>query len=435
MRHKAKSAVFVEELPHDLDAEKAVLGSVLVDGDNASEIMDILPRGSFFDADHNLIYGAICDIWKRGEAPDLILVVGELAGKLRIEDITILTDGAFKVKAIQKYAYRVRELWLRREMMRVAEKIYKGGFDLENKSYLEEAQRDVLCVGEKLSGQFEKLGGHVDAALSEVEKRYKSGGNPVTGLATGFPGFDSYFGGLPGSALTIVAARPSVGKSSLCLGVARHVAKNGKAVAYFSIEDSRQVAIQRLLAMETGIFGRKIQAGSLERDDWGKLALASGEIKKWNFFLDDTGTQTLESIRSKARMAKNKEGLDLLVVDYLQIMSGGGQESRNLQVAEWSWGLKRLAKEMGVAVIVASQLARVGDRANRPPRLSDLRDSGAIEQDADMVILLHKPADEEEPPPSVERVVELRVEKNRNGPTGVKDMHFCPALTKFSETP
>lgn len=426
------------QIPHNLDTERAVLGAVLVDQKKADELFLQCTAKDFYHRNHRVIFGALKVLYEKDGSLDLVSVTDKLKDLAALEEaggaayVSSLVDGMPRAFRLDYHIEKLREKRQRRELIQAGEIIKQQAFDMGSENVVEEAQVALSRIADTSRKDFFGIEELLDQVVKKAEQIQKSGGMLI-GPPTGLLCFDKLVGGIPPSSLTIVAARPSVGKSSFCMNVAVNAALADNKVAIFSIEDTLLSLGQRMLCSLARVDGMNMMRGKLSNAEWGWLKAAEAKLEKLKIYSDDT-PPTITDLKAKARRIKAKHGLDLIVVDYLQLMIGGDQENRNLQVAEWTRDLKSLAKELDVSLLVASQLSRASEAAGRRPRLSDLRDSGAIEQDADMVILLHDPKVDGfkifDPRP-----LEVAIAKNRNGPKGIFDdqILFIPAYTLFIE--
>ncbi len=443
------------ELPHSLEAEQAVLGAVLVEETAFDQVAAILKSGDFYLAAHQHLYGACEELARESRTIDPVIVQqrldakGLLGGAVPRELPLALARGIGTSANVGHYARVVQDLARLRAMMLTAQRVVERGYDAgaNVQTFLDSAQQEVFgaAAGQGLE-TLKPIAEPVMRALENLEavqKRVQAGLSPITGVPTGISGLDrSTLGFQPGS-LVVLAARPSVGKTAFALNVAVHAAtKHKKRVAFFSLEmPSEQLAL-RMLASEAKLDWRRLTQGQLQKYDWDKIATQADRIGGASVWLDDTFVLTPVELRSKCRKLKRESGLDLVVVDYLQLMhapSDRSAQSREQEIATISRSLKSLAKELEIPIVALSQLNRgVEKRKGEPPMLSDLRESGAIEQDADVVLFLHRSEEDSKDVQGGAAVsdtqqVQLIIAKQRQGPTGTVDLVFFRTTTFFAE--
>jgi replicative DNA helicase len=433
------STTFDRIPPQNLEAEQSVLGSMLIDKQAILRAMEILRPRDFYGEAHQTIFAALTRLFDRGGAVDLVTVTEELRqeGNLdKVGGVSYLTSLANFVPTaanIEHYARIVEEKAILRDLIKAATEIvgkaYAAREDVE--IVLDEAEQGIFSVSQRRNVQgYVPLKEVLIQTLERIEYLYANKGSAL-GVPTGFKDLDSLTSGLQPSDLVILAARPSVGKTTLALNLVRNAAVKDKTpCAIFSLEMAREQIAQRLLCAEAGIDGRNLRTGFLNDNDWKRLSGALGRLGEAPIFIDDTPNISIMEVRTKARRIKAEHGLGLLVVDYLQLMQGRGRaENRQQEISEISRSLKALARELKVPVLALSQLSRaVEQRQDRRPMLSDLRESGAIEQDADVVMFLYCNADMEN-----SNLVELILAKQRNGPTGSLRLFFLRELGRFQQ--
>ncbi|NIA06058.1 MAG: replicative DNA helicase [Actinobacteria bacterium] len=431
-------------LPQSLDAERSALGSMILDRDEIGEVVQIIGRDAFFSADHQTIFDVIVDLYDQDQPLDLVLLREELTRRGQLDRIggvsylvTVVESVPDSSNAVY-YARIVRDLSLLRMLISASSQIvsraYQGREDPEE--LLEEAEKLIFEItGMKVSGQAVVLKELLHQTFKQIEQY---DGTRVTGLTTSFPKLDDMLGGLQRGDMIILAARPSMGKSALALNIAEHIAAdNHLPVAFFSVEMSAQQLTQRILCSYGKIDSQKLRRGSLDAQEHRDLAQAAQELESAPLFIDDSPGLSVLQLRAKARRLKLKHDIQCIVVDYLQLLSpsiGTGRRSENRQqeIAEMSRGLKALARELDIPVIALSQLNRSPEqREGGKPRMSDLRESGAIEQDADVVLLLHRECVYNDQAPKEQ--AELDVAKQRNGPTGAVQLTWNAACTRFGQ--
>jgi replicative DNA helicase len=433
----------VSQYPHDLEAEKSAIGAVLVRSDALLEVSWLQPEHFYRDA-HQCIWKAMLEMAQRAESVDLVT----LAASLRRADafdrvggtayITSLIDGLPRSTNIAHYADQVRETWLLRRLMTAGGTLATEAAEpgAEAKALLARAEGEILSLGQNaMRGDLVPAAdsiGQVHARL-EMLLETKTG---VTGIATGLADLDRMTRGLQKGALTVLAARPSMGKTALALNIAAHVARTTGPVAVFSLEMTRDELLLREVIAEARVSANRVLGGYLNQDEYAAISSALGAVGSWPIWIDDAADTTVLEMRSKARRLQHRAGLALVVVDYLQLMGDDGRgrraENRTQEVSALTRGFKALAKELQVPVLLLSQLNRGPEsRADKRPNLSDLRESGAIEQDADLVVMLYR--DEYYNPHSSDvGVAEAIIAKARNGPTGTVRLAFIAEQTRFA---
>jgi replicative DNA helicase len=427
--------------PQNLDAEQSTLGSMFLEKDAIYKGAELLRPEDFYREAHRVIFEVVVHLANKGEPVDLITVSEELKqrGMLdKIGGVAYLTQLANFVPTaanIEHYANIVAEKSLLRSIITVATNIVKMGYEgsEEVDVILDRAEKDIFEISQKRNIKgFVSLRSILVETFERIEKLYESKGG-VTGLPTGYPDFDRMTAGLQPSDLIILAARPSMGKTTFALNLGSHAAVELKIPAIiFSLEMSKEQLALKLLCSEAGVDNQRIRTGTLRDDDWPKLSHALGRLSEAMLFIDDTpGISALE-IRAKTRRIKAEHGLGLVIIDYLQLMqSRSRSENRQQEVSDISRSLKALARELDVPVIALSQLSRaVEQRADKRPALADLRESGSLEQDADIVGFLYR-EDYYNPETDRKNITELIIAKQRNGPVGSVDFYFQKEFSKF----
>ncbi len=438
----------IEKLPpQDIEAEQAVLGSCMLDPNAAMKVVEILPNASdFYRESHQTIYNAILELMEKGEAVDLLTVSSLLKNKGKFEQVggssylTALTDVMPTTANVEYYANIVREKSILRSLIYAGTSIAEMGFNEEEDAsdLLDRAESLIFKIAqERITAQFESLEKVLYGVYNKISELYSRKAH-VTGVSTHYKKIDFLTAGLQPSDLIILAARPGMGKTALALNIALNVAtQDKKPVAIFSLEMSKEQLAQRLLCAYANIDGNRLRTGFLGEADWPKLTKALNDLNDAPLYIDDTPNLSVLEMRSKARRLKKNHGLDLLVIDYIQLIRSTSRiENRALELSAISRQLKGLAKELNVPVLCLSQLSRkVEDRTDKRPLLSDLRESGAIEQDADVVMFIYRPAyykrkDDDE---ITDNTAEIIIAKQRNGPQGVAKLGFLSQYTKFVE--
>ena len=430
--------------PHNLDAERSVLGSGLLSKEALSDVMEILKPDDFYDGANKEIYMAMIDMFRENKSVDIVTVCEELKRRNVLEMVggrsyvgTLSGEVPVTTNA-SEYAKIVAEKSSIRKLIHTSELIREKSFDEneEAKEIINFAEKEILSVAqERQRGDYSKL---QDVLVADIELINEAARNQdkIIGVPTGFKPFDSMTSGLQKSELVIVAARPAMGKTAFALNIALNAAvKHDASVLIFSLEMGKEQLGNRLLSMESRVEMENIKKGTLDNNDWDRIFLAVDNLAKANVYIDDTPDLSVFEIKNKCRRLKAEKGLDLVVVDYLQLMKSERRaENRQQEISTLSRYLKLLAREMDCPVIVLSQLSRAPDqRPNHTPVLSDLRESGSIEQDADIVLFLYRDdyyAKEESEKPGICDVI---IAKNRSGPTGNIELAWVGKYTKFSD--
>lgn len=427
--------------PQDIDAEKSLLGALLIDEDAFVKIADNLQSEHFYDPKHASVYQAIRELFDANKSIDALTLSNHLKKKKILKKIggaAYLADLVASVPTsahIEEYANIVRETGIRRGLIRLGAEYNDLAFNEEDELdiILDHAEQKIFNLTQK---NFQKGFIHISKLLEEAYERAENidkQKDKVLGVKTGFRGLDSILGGFQDSNLIILAARPAVGKTALSLDFARHASINlNKKVGFFSLEMSNTELMDRLLAMEIGASLWELRMGKLPDSAFDRLADAMGRLSESGLYIDDTAGLSIMEMRTKARKMKMEFGLDLIIVDYLQLIQGRNKENRTQEVSEISRFLKIMAKDLGIPVIALSQLSRaVENRGDRIPQLSDLRESGSIEQDADVVMFIHR--DKIEQGSQQDSTTQLIIAKHRNGPTGFVELFFVKEQARFRE--
>lgn len=430
----------INKSPNSIEAEIAVLGGLILDNEAWEKVADILQVDDFYNQQHRKIYSCIVDLIK-DDIPFDVLTINEKVNasddksfSTYLSEIINQTPSAANIKA---YANIVREQSILRQLINVSnnliEKSRDGGID--SKSLLDEAERTIFNISEesqKANSGFQHINKLVADSFKEIEKRAESG-ESITGVATGFADFDKNTLGLQGGDLIIIAGRPSMGKTAFAINIAEYASiKNDTITAIFSMEMSGEQLSTRLISSMGRINSSKIRAGKLTDDDWPRLTNAIALLSKTNIFIDDTPALTPTDIRARARRLKREKGLDLIVIDYMQLMQlSNSSENRATELSEISRSLKALARELDVPVVALSQLNRsLENRTDKRPIMSDLRESGAIEQDADVISFIYRDEVYNEDSPD-KGTAEIIVAKQRNGPIFKTKLTFLGECTRF----
>lgn len=427
--------------PHDMRAEQSVLGAMILDKNAILDIIEIIKADDFYRNAHKEIFDSIMTLNEKNEPVDMITLGDELSKREALDNVggieylnDLTTAGIITTNA-KYYAKIIEEKSMLRRLINASSEILDLGYSTETaESVLEIAEKSIFDISQKKNRDgFSPISEILIETYEEIEKAYEST-EAITGLSTGFRDLDFKTSGLQPSDLILVAARPSMGKTAFSVNLCQNIAtqNDGASVAIFSLEMAKAQLVQRMLATQAGVGLGKIRNGDLTPEDWAKLASASAPLSKAKIFIDDTAGITIMEMRAKCRRLKMEQGLDMIMIDYLQLMSGGAkQQSREQEISEISRGLKGLAREMSCPVIALSQLSRAPElRADHRPILSDLRESGAIEQDADIVMFLYR--DEYYFNDSEKKGIgEIIIAKQRNGETGTIELAWLGDLVKF----
>lgn len=428
--------------PQNKEAERAVLGALLLDEEAVVRVMDFLKPRHFYNPRHAMIYENICELFEKRKSIDVLTLTNLLKKKEQLKKVggvTYLSDLVNSVPTashIEEYAHIVKEKSVRRGLISVSGYLNEAAFneDEDLEKLLDSSEQRLFGITEE---SLERDFVHVSKLLEEAYERAEEAdkhSDKIRGVRTGFQILDGMLGGLQGSDLIILAARPSVGKSALALDIARHAATREKRnVGIFSLEMSNMQLMDRLLAMQVNANLWDLRMGKLPDEAFDRLADAMGVLSESGLYIDDTPGLHIMEMRTKARRMMAEHKLDLVVVDYLQLMQGRTRENRVQEVSEISMFLKNLARELEIPVLALSQLSRaVEARTSRIPQLSDLRESGSLEQDADVVLFINR---EEMYNPETERkgIADLVIAKHRNGPTGQVELYFVKEQARFRE--
>ncbi|WP_147536009.1 replicative DNA helicase [Bacillus marasmi] len=428
--------------PQNIEAEQAVLGAIFLEPAALIMASEILIPEDFYRSSHQKIFGVMLKLNDQGKAVDLITVTEELAAAKLLEDtggVRYLSELAASVPTaanIEYYAKIVEEKSILRRLIRTAAGIAQDGYEREDEvtALLGEAEKSILEVAQrKNAGAFHNIKDVLVRTYDNIELLTNRKGD-ITGIATGFAELDRMTAGFQRNDLIIVGARPSVGKTAFALNIAQNVAtKTGENVAIFSLEMGAEQLVMRMLCAEGNINAQNLRTGALTDEDWGKLTMAMGSLSNAGIFIDDTPGVRIGEIRSKCRRLKQEHGLGMILIDYLQLIQGDGRsgENRQQEVSEISRSLKQLARELQVPVIALSQLSRgVEQRQDKRPMMSDIRESGSIEQDADIVAFLYRD-DYYDKETENKNIIEIIIAKQRNGPVGTVSLAFVKEYNKF----
>jgi len=431
--------------PHNLEAEQSALGGMLLSQEAVAEVVEEIAGVDFYAGKHELIYNAILNLFGRGEPTDVIAVTDELnkqGNLLRAGGSDYLHSLASYVPTAANagyYAKIVGDKAILRRLIDAGTRIAQSGYDSQGEveDLVNQAQAEVYKVSSQSSKEdYVGLSDSLEAAIHDIELAQNRGGE-MTGTPTGFTDLDAYTHGLHPGQLIIVAARPAVGKSTFALDIARNASvRHNQATIFFSLEMGRSEIAMRMLSAESSIYLQSMRKGTISEGDWTRLAAVRGRINDAPLYIDDSPNMSLVEIRAKCRRLAQQVDLKLVVIDYIQLMSSGKKvESRQQEVSEFSRALKLLAKELGLPVVALSQLNRQAEQSkDKRPELSHLRESGSLEQDADVVVLLHREGIYERDHPRAGEA-DLILAKQRNGPTGTVTVAFHGQYSRFVNMP
>lgn len=428
--------------PHNLEAEQAVLGAIFLDNKVIVSVSEILTPEDFYRMAHQKIYHAMLSVHNKNIPVDIVSVVTELSNSNQIEDIggtPYIRELAAAVPTAANavfYAEIVEEKAVLRRLIQTATTIVTEGYSSEGDlaDLLNNAEKNILAVSKNVkAGSFKNIQDVLVEAHDHIVSMFQSQGD-ITGIPSGFPDLDRMTAGFQKNDLIIVAARPSVGKTAFALNIAQSVAtKTNETVAIFSLEMGAEQLVMRMLCAEGNLDAQRMRTGKLTAEDWGKLSLALGSLANSKVFIDDTPGIKVSDIRNKCRRLAQEHGLGMILIDYLQLIQGSGnsRENRQQEVSEISRTLKEIARELQVPVIALSQLSRgVESRQDKRPIMSDIRESGSIEQDADIVAFLYRD-DYYEKETEKKNIIEIIIAKQRNGPVGTVELAFRKEYNKF----
>ncbi|MED4600572.1 replicative DNA helicase [Paenibacillus validus] len=434
--------LFMDRIPpQNLEAEQAVLGAILLDGDALVTAMERVRDEDFYRGAHQLIYEAMIEIAEANEPVDLVTLTARLQDKQQLEEvggITYLSELANAVPTaanVDYYAQIVEEKSMLRRLIRAATQIVSNGYAGQDEvgMLLSDAEARIMEISQARSGSgFIAIKDVLMEVFDKVETLFNQKGS-TTGVKSGFVDLDKMTSGFQRSDLIIVAARPSVGKTAFALNIAQNIGVREKeTVAIFSLEMGAAQLVQRMICAEANVDAGRLRTGFLEPEDWEKLTMAIGSLSEANIYIDDSPSVTVADIRAKCRRLKKEKGLGMILIDYLQLIHGRGKgDNRQQEVSEISRTLKQIARELNVPVIALSQLSRgVEQRQDKRPMMSDLRESGSIEQDADIVAFLYRD-DYYDKESEKKNIIEIIIAKQRNGPVGTVELAFLKNFNKF----
>ena len=437
-----EEALIKRVLPHSVEAEQSVIGSMIMDRDAIMTASEVITSEDFYQSQYGVLFDAMLELYNEGKPVDLVTLQERLREKdvppeiSSLEFVRDLLDAVPTSANVRHYATIVQEKSMLRKLIKVNEDIANTCYLAREKTedILEETEKKIFDLLQyRSTGDFVPIKQVVLNALDKIEKASKNKGT-VTGIPTGFIDLDYKTSGFQPSDLILIAARPSMGKTAFVLNVAQHMAfKEGKTVAIFSLEMSKEQLVNRLFSLESKVDSQALRTGNLTDEDWAKLIEGAAVVGKSNLIIDDTPGISIAELRSKCRKFKLEHDLGIIIIDYLQFMSGGKHsESRQQEISEISRSLKAVARELNVPVVALSQLSRaVEQRPDHRPMLSDLRESGAIEQDADVVMFLYRD-DYYNKDTDKKNIAEVIIAKQRNGPIGTVELVWLPNYTKFA---
>ena len=435
-------AIIKRVLPHSIEAEQSVLGSMMIDREAIIVASEIVTGDDFYNKQYGIVFETMVELHEAGRPVDMVTLQDKLKEKdvpAEVSSLEFVRDIITAVPTsanIRHYANIVAEKSILRKMIRLNEEIenlcYSGKESME--FILEDAEKRIFdLVQKRNSGEFVPIRQIVMNALKKIEAASKTTGR-VTGIATGFLDLDFKTSGMQPADLVLIAARPSMGKTAFVLNIAQHVAfRLNETVAIFSLEMSKEQLVNRMFSLESNVDAQNLRNGTLSDVEWEKLIESAGVIGKSNLIIDDTAGISISELRSKCRKFKLEHNLKMIIIDYLQLMSGSGRsESRQQEISEISRSLKSLARELNVPVLALSQLSRaVEQRPDKRPMMSDLRESGAIEQDADVIMFIYRD-DYYNKDSDKKGISEIIIGKQRNGPIGTVELVWLPEYTKFA---
>ncbi|MDU1312418.1 replicative DNA helicase [Clostridium sp.] len=432
-------APVMRSLPQSIEAEQSVIGSMIIDKSAIAQVAEKLTEDDFYRDGHKIIYKSIFEMFKNDMAVDLVTLLEYLKSTDQLEKaggVTYITEVSSSVPTtanLSSYIKIVEEKSILRRLIKASTAIIEDSYNKQGEveGVLDLAEKKIFDIAEKRStSDFEALSDVLERGFLEIERLFNNKGQ-ITGVPSGFTDLDAKTSGFQKGDMVLIAARPSMGKTTFALNIAENAAlREGKSVVIFSLEMPKEQLAYKLLCSEANVDMLKLRTGNLDDKDWENIARATGPLSKAKIYIDDTAGVTVMEMRSKCRRLKMEYGIDLILIDYLQLMSGSSSENRQQEVSEISRSIKALAKEMECPVIALSQLSRAPEqRADHRPMLSDLRESGSIEQDADLVMFLYR--DEYYNKETEDKnMAECIVAKHRNGPVGTVKMAFLGALSK-----
>jgi replicative DNA helicase len=430
----------LRSLPHNIEAEQWVLGAMLKERTSIAQAVEALKGEDFYRDAHKILFNSMLELYKKDTPVDMVTLAESLSSTSRLESVGGITyisevyGTAISTANVKSYIRIVAEKATLRKLIRASTEIIEDSYNKQDnvEAIMESAEKKIFNLADKKSNSdFEPMNIVLERGFLEIERLFNNKGS-LTGVPSGFSDLDAKTSGFQKSDMILIAARPSMGKTTFVLNLTQHAAlRAGKSVAVFSLEMSKEQLAYKLLCAEANVDMLKLRTGNLDDRDWENIAKASGPLAAAKIYIDDTAGVSVMEMRSKCRKLKIEHGIDMIVIDYLQLMSGSNPENRQQEVSEISRSIKALAKEMSCPVIALSQLSRAPEqRADHRPMLSDLRESGSIEQDADVVMFLYR--DEYYNKETEEKnVAECIIAKQRNGPTGTVKMAWLGQFSKF----
>lgn len=427
--------------PHSSEAEQAVLASALIDDTAVEKVLNLLHNDDFYYEANKEIFDTIKSVHLQNIPVDAVTVSEELKKREKIdyvggfEYLAQLTENIITSKNVEAYCNIIKEKSTLRKLIQASNEIIEKGYkeNDEVQKIIELAETRIFAISQNRNiNSFTEIKDVLLEVFNQLEERAMNKGS-LTGITTGYDDLDRMTSGLQRSDLILLAARPSMGKTALALNIAMNAVKTGVSVALFSLEMSKEQYVQRIISMESMVESNKMRTGNLNDDDWDRLLSVMSIISNYQVYIDDTASITLFEMMSKCRRLKMEKGLDLIIVDYLQLMSGGGKnESRQQEISDISRGLKAMARELDCPVVALSQLSRAPElRTDHRPIMSDLRESGAIEQDADVVMMLYRDDYYNKEESEKKGITEVIITKQRNGPVGTVELAWISQYTKF----
>ncbi len=440
----AKKEIAYKLPPQSVETEQSILGAILLDKDAIIKVADIITPTDFYRDDHQVIYDAMVSLFEKRSPIDVVTTAEMLEKKKKLKDVggaaylSTLVNSVPTAAHIKQYAEIIRQKSTLRRLIQTAGQISELGFEESNEieEVLDKAESALFAVSQKqLRDNFTSIKDILADSFDRIDELHKNKG-VLRGVPSGFKDLDNMLSGMQPSDLIIIAGRPSMGKTSFALNIAQFAAVNGKIpVGIFSLEQSREQIVDRLLCTQASVDLWKLRTGNLSEDDFPKIGYAMGVLAEAPLYIDDSPLITVMEIRAKARRMQAEYGLGLVVIDYLQLMEGrshSGDSNRVQEVSEISRGLKALARELKVPVLALSQLSRAVEQRDRKiPQLADLRESGSIEQDADVVMFIYR-EDYYDKESKNKNIAEILIRKHRNGPIGEIKLYFIPEQTKFA---
>jgi replicative DNA helicase len=430
----------LRSLPHNIEAEQWVLGAMLKEKTSIASAVEVLKSEDFYRDAHKNLFATMIELYQKDTPVDMVTLAEALTATQKLESvggisyISEVYGTAISTANVSSYIRIVSEKAMLRKLIRASTEIIEDSYNKQDNvsSVMESAEQKIFNLADKKNtSDFEPMSTVLERGFLEIERLFNNKGE-LTGVPSGFPDLDAKTSGFQRGDMVLIAARPSMGKTTFVLNLAQHAAlRSGKSIAVFSLEMSKEQLAYKLLCAEANVDMLKLRTGNLDDKDWENIAKASGPLAAAKIYIDDTAGVSVMEMRSKCRRLKLEHGIDMVVIDYLQLMSGSNPENRQQEVSEISRSIKALAKEMSCPVIALSQLSRAPEqRADHRPMLSDLRESGSIEQDADVVMFLYR--DEYYNKETEEKnVAECIIAKQRNGPTGTVKLAWLGQYSKF----